>query len=305
MTMSTVVPSKSSGKFVIERVWAFMKELGIEGGDVIVKTDQEPAIKYLVEEIARRKAEVGGRWIRENSPVESHASNGVVERGIQSVEGQVRVMKGALEEKWGVKIGSKHAVIPWIVEYATHLLNRFEVSHDGKTAYERCKGKKAKHMGIEFGEGVLWRRRPAGGAMAKMTVLWQEGVFLGIKGRTGEFIVGDPKGVWKTRTLQRTPMSTRWARSNAEMVRGVPWKTSEDDQKADGDDMEVIKLDEVPEAHQGGRREHFGDIPVPRRVKISRNDLQMHGYTAKCEGCRAVMAGKPQRPHSEDCRGRM
>ena len=103
--------------------------------------------------------------------------------------------------------------------------------------------------------------------MAKMTVLWQEGVFLGVKGRTGEFIIGDSKGVWKTRTLQRTPASTRWARSNAEMVRGVPWKTSEDDQKADGDDMEVIKLDEVPQTHQEGKRERFGDIPVPRRAR--------------------------------------
>ena len=85
MTMSTVMPSKSSGKFVIERVWAFMKELGIEGQDLIVKSDQEPAIKHLVDEVARRKAEVGGRLIKENSPVDSHASNGVVERAIQSV----------------------------------------------------------------------------------------------------------------------------------------------------------------------------------------------------------------------------
>ena len=97
MTMSMAVPSKTTGRFIVERVWAFLKELGIEGEDVIVKTDQEPSIKYLADEIGRRKAEVGGRWIRENSPVDSHASNGVVERGIRSVEGHVRVMKGALE----------------------------------------------------------------------------------------------------------------------------------------------------------------------------------------------------------------
>ena len=49
----------------------------------------------------------------------SQASNGVVERGIQSVEGQVRVMKSALEGQWGLKIEAKHAVIPWIMEYAS------------------------------------------------------------------------------------------------------------------------------------------------------------------------------------------
>ena len=62
MTLTTAVPSKSTGKFVVERVWAFMKELGIEGSDVIVKTDQEPAIKHLADEIGgrRRKWEADG-----------------------------------------------------------------------------------------------------------------------------------------------------------------------------------------------------------------------------------------------------
>ena len=96
MTMATVVPAKSTGKFVVERVWAFMKEVGIQSLDVIAKSDQEPSIKKLIDEIGRRKAEAGGRWIPENSPVGSHASNGVVERGIQSVQGQVRVLKDCL-----------------------------------------------------------------------------------------------------------------------------------------------------------------------------------------------------------------
>ena len=123
-----------------------------------------------------------------------------------------------MEDKWGVKLEVDHALWPWLVEDAGWLLTRAEVGADGKTAYERSKGTPAKTMGAEFGEGILWRRRPVGGAMAKMTVLWEECVFLGVKGRTGEFIVGDSKGVWKTRTIQRTPMTTRWAPSNAELV---------------------------------------------------------------------------------------
>ena len=307
MTLATAVPSKSTGKFVVERVWAFMRELGVESEDVIVKSDQEPSIKHLVDEIGKRKAEAGGRWIRENSPVDSHASNGVVERGIQSVEGQVRVLKGALESRWNVKIGTKHMVLPWIVEYAAHLLNRFEGGHDGKTAYERCKGKMAKSMGIEFGEGVLWRRKPVGGALGKLTVLWGEGVFLGVKGRTGEFVIGDAKGIWKTRTIQRTPAGSRWDPKNAELIRGVPWNTSEQDEKADGDKLEVIKItpDEAEAANPADKKEHFGNIPVPRRVKIGKSDLLEHGYTARCEGCKAALAGRPAKPHSEECRTRM
>ena len=40
MLLATVVPSKSVGRFVAERVFAFMKELRIEQLDVVVKSDQ-------------------------------------------------------------------------------------------------------------------------------------------------------------------------------------------------------------------------------------------------------------------------
>ena len=113
------------------------------------------------------------------------------------------------------------AVIPWLMEYAAHLLNRFEVGHDSKTAYERCKGKRARCAGIEFGEAVLWRRKPVGGALGKLSVMWGDGVFLGVKGKTGEFIIGDSAGVWKTRTVQRKPIGERWNAGSAEMVRWV------------------------------------------------------------------------------------
>ena len=78
----------------------------------------------------------GGRWICENSLVGSSASNGAVEKAIQPVQQQVRVLKLALEDTWKVKVAHKHEVVPSIIEYSAFLLNRFEVGHEGKTAYE-------------------------------------------------------------------------------------------------------------------------------------------------------------------------
>ena len=150
MTLSSAVPSKTTGEFVA-RVLAFLSEIGCLYGDVIVKSDQEPALISLAEDVGRRRGAVGGgRWICEKSPVGSSASNGVAERAIQSVQQQVRVLKLALEDKWNMKIPHTHSVVP----YSAILLNRFEVGHDGKTAYERLKGKKAKVLGIAFGEMV-------------------------------------------------------------------------------------------------------------------------------------------------------
>ena len=62
-------------------------------------------------------------------------SNGLVERANRSVEGQVRTMLSALEEKIGVSIQAEDSVIPWLVLHAGTLLNRFTVSSDGKTPH--------------------------------------------------------------------------------------------------------------------------------------------------------------------------
>ncbi len=49
------------------------------------------------------------------------------------------------------------------------MLNRYEVGKDGRTAYERCRGKPAKTFGLEFGEAVRWKRKPVGRHLGKLT----------------------------------------------------------------------------------------------------------------------------------------
>ena len=53
MSMATVVPSKSTGKFVRARCRAFLEELGLESVDVIAKSVQEPAIKAIAHEVGQ------------------------------------------------------------------------------------------------------------------------------------------------------------------------------------------------------------------------------------------------------------
>ena len=201
MTMSTLAPSKATGDFVAKRIVTFMKECGCEGADVIVKADQEPAIVLLFEKVAQERAANGGkgRTLIEHSPKYSSKSNGMVERAIRSVEEQMRTMRSAAEKRLGVRWEHDHCVWAWIAEYASFLLNRFEVGHDGKTAYERCKGKRAKVEGLEFLESVWWKRRVDEGGLGKLAVRWEEGVFLGCKATTGEKIIGTLDGVVRAR----------------------------------------------------------------------------------------------------------
>ena len=165
----------------------------------------------------------------ENSPVFSSKSNGIVERAVQSVQGMIRTLRSAVEEKWKVKLPTDHAIWPRMAEYAGYLLSRAEVGKDGRTAYERLKGKKAKLQRHEFGEAVLWKRRPEGGPLGKLTCMWDDGVYLGVKPTTGEMIIGDERGVWRTRTTRKKCGSEKWDPENVKKIAGVPgrrtWRT--------------------------------------------------------------------------------
>ena len=95
----------------------------------------------------------------EESPVGSSGSNGVVERAVQGTEGQIRVILVALEERIGRQVDPEEAIVSFIPEYAAYVVNRLEVGKDGKTSYERTRGKKATVVGLEFGEKLLWRKK--------------------------------------------------------------------------------------------------------------------------------------------------
>ena len=147
MLMAASAPRKTTGKYISKRVMAFMKEIGCEFGDLVVKSDQEEALVPIISDVGKlRAANGGGKFIIENSPVGASQSNGVVERGIQSIAGQVRVLLDAAEARWKVIIPSNHPVMCYVVEYAAFLMNRFEVGQDGRTSFERCKGKQAKNL---------------------------------------------------------------------------------------------------------------------------------------------------------------
>ena len=87
----------------------------------------------------------------------SSASNGVAERGVQTVEEQIRVLKDAFETQVGAQIPSNHNILAWLVEFAGTVVNRYEVGRDGKTPFERLHGKQSRLIGLEFGEKVNLR----------------------------------------------------------------------------------------------------------------------------------------------------
>ena len=98
--------------------------------------------------------------------------------------------------------------------------------------------------GIGFGTGVQWKRKPVGGALGKLAIMWEDGIYLGMKGTTAEMIVGSTAGVFRTRTVRRIPMEKRWSKENLKFVNGVPWRKSDEDPNVDGEKMKSRQLTE-------------------------------------------------------------
>ena len=71
----------------------------------------------------------------------------------------MRVMKIAIEGYTMCEIPLGHPIIPWLVEAAAWTLNRFEIGKDGKTSYQRLKGKPFETPVAEFEEKVTYLKQ--------------------------------------------------------------------------------------------------------------------------------------------------
>ena len=149
--------------WLMRKVVADLREMGRP--DIILKTDGEPAIVAVQDEIQTRRS---GRTIPRNPAAYNPESNGPCEKAVQDVTAQVRLLKIALEYRIKAKIDETKAIMQWAIEHAVFLVNRYAVGHDGMTPFERLTGRKWNRPIVEFGEIVLGklalRRRQQGRA---------------------------------------------------------------------------------------------------------------------------------------------
>ena len=56
----------------------------------------------------------------------------------------------------------------------------------------------------------------------KVDRVLMDGIWLGIKGRTGENIIGTAEGVVKAHTVRRRPKEERWSLEEVHAIKGTP-----------------------------------------------------------------------------------
>ncbi len=86
---------------------------------------------------------------------------------------------------------------PFVVEHAGGLLTRYNMYDDGRTAYEWTTGRKSSPPMCAIGEIVLfWPLKAARNRR------WRYGVFLGIIGKSGEYVIGSV--CWNVNTNEQS-----------------------------------------------------------------------------------------------------
>ena len=264
-----LIPAKGAGfEQVVNMVTRTFRQLG-ERGKILVKSDQEFAIGDLLESVA--KARLPAETIIEAAPKGDSRANGHAERGVQTAEECVRVGMLDLEQAIGAKISVHDVVFAWLVRHMTDAHSKFHIGADGRTAYERLKGKPYAGIMLPFGEAVLHRviGKVQGGDMRER---WMDGVFLGRTHESDEALVMTMEGdVVRARSVTPREENIKVTKEMLLKLKTYPWEGL----------GTISHESELPERRTEEARPEGGsqDTPVPRDLRVTEAAIGKFGYT--------------------------
>jgi len=295
MFAAHVVPGKGADfEWIAQQVAKDIKRCGIHGS-VVLRSDQEPALTNLLDEVCRTRGDA--KTLPEASPTGDSRANGLAERAVQSVEEMIRVHKLALESKTGVRLEVRHALFAWLVEHCADCLNKRVVGADGRTAWERVHGRRYHGEMLEFASKVMFR--VVGKVQGSiMTERWYEGVWLGKSATSDEHLVMKNDGlVVRSRSVRE--LDAKITMEDFDKLKSEPHDPT-------GTMKAVSTIPRASIETKDMEQEEFGI--VPRRVRLSKEVVERFGPTPNCVKCRAVARNDPAyatTPHSKECRKRL
>eukprot|EP00973_Karenia_brevis_P049127 6813926-Karenia_brevis.AAC.1 len=85
------------------------------------------------------------------------ASNGVIKEAGKTVRECVRVMKDQNEKNSKMTVEGHDVITMWMIRWAAMMISRFSVGRDGRTAYDRRRGRQCHISAVPFGELVWYK----------------------------------------------------------------------------------------------------------------------------------------------------
>ena len=216
-SMAAAVTVKAASDILVRFFLAMLDAWGRSDVKVLLRSDQEVTLCLILREVQARRQQ---RTLVERSPVESHATMGVMERANPTLGEMLRALKHATETRAGGRLETDHPINCWMVRHCCWVFCRYHVSADGLTPFEVLRNN-SYQGGVACFEEVDWARAPGTRLLrGKCEVNWLEMVWLGKTEHTEEHLCGDEHGVRKFRTIRRQPESARWRRELVDWLTG-------------------------------------------------------------------------------------
>ena len=150
-------------------------------------------------------------------------------------------MKSALEEKLKIQVNERHPILSWIGPHANFMISRLiRVGADGRTPYERRRGRRWKRPSVSFGVWFKPLKSYVRGPYGSM----RERLYLGAHGRNGDALI-TKQGMIKGGSPKRMPEAKRWSNQEFDQLVGTPWKM----RPQGGENLDApvrVELPEVP-----------------------------------------------------------
>ena len=285
-----------------EQIVKDLETIGLRDERLILKADQESSITDIQRAVARMRKGYGTAI--EQSRVGDSNSNGRVERAIQDVKGLTRTLRSALEENIKAPIRLDDAVVPWMVRHAAHLINISRIRADGRTAWQKMKGRRSNGSIQEFCEAVLFKVPKTHRRVGSFEDRWELGCWLGCVSRSGEQLVGTSQGVYKVSAVMRRPPGERWC---TELVQGIKGSPAE---PIPGSGSRHITAFAKKAQDETSKDAVYIPAPEPteepevRAAKVCKQDVETHGGSERCPGCKALKHGTYRAKNIPECRQR-
>ena len=185
-----------------------------------MKTDGEASIVALREALAKYH---GGVVTPETPPTGESQARGSAEDNGRRIRGMIKVYLNQVEEKANVKLQATDPILQWLIRRAAMAYSRYKLGDDGKTAYERQKGRKCCLEVMPFGEVVRYKQLGETSQERKsLETSWFEGVWLGHARGSSEALVGTKEGVVRAWTIRRMTEEERWDAESITEMQGTP-----------------------------------------------------------------------------------
>ena len=219
------VPSTGSAslKTITEEIVRFALENSVRDA-CIIQADSKRATRQILRFVQQVRNVLGMKTEIRFTGAGQHASNGQVERAVQTIRKMANcVVRWHAEDKARINIEGSFDIYPWSFKHASFLINRFRVLEGvSRTSYELATGHPYRGKLALFGESVLFKRA----VKNKGSAVFEKGVWVTKRPWNDNHVLLSTTGAYESRTVRRLSPEGSFSGPEILTAKGLPWNYS-------------------------------------------------------------------------------